>query len=83
MTHISIDAHDMVGVKAVEMAVVPASVPQVPVAPAQWYALALRHVGPRAELAEGASSWLRHRLDQDCFKYPFVRTPTTSEPLSS
>ncbi|KZO91306.1 multicopper oxidase [Calocera viscosa TUFC12733] len=70
MAHISIDSHEMIVVEADGTSVEPSRLRELPVAPGQRYAVILRYVGPGKGPAEGESFWLRHRLDQGCFKYP-------------
>ncbi|KZT51724.1 multicopper oxidase, partial [Calocera cornea HHB12733] len=65
-TFLSVDEHELVVVEADGTDVEPVVARELAIAPGQRYAVILRYLQPQ----EGQTFWLRHRLDQSCFKYP-------------
>ncbi|KZO93579.1 multicopper oxidase [Calocera viscosa TUFC12733] len=77
---ISVDEHELYVVEADGTNIDPVTVRELAVAPGQRYAVILRYVGEGKPLP-GARFWLRHRLDQSCFKYPNMALDPTPKAI--
>ncbi|EJT98676.1 hypothetical protein DACRYDRAFT_83212 [Dacryopinax primogenitus] len=77
---ISVDEHELYVVEADGTDIEPVTVRELAVAPGQRYAVILRYVGDMP-LEAGAKFWLRHSLDQSCFKYPNIALDPTPKAI--
>ncbi|KZO90885.1 multicopper oxidase [Calocera viscosa TUFC12733] len=77
---ISVDEHELYVVEAGGTDIEPVTMKELAVAPGQRYSVILRYVGEGTP-QPGAKFWVRHRLDQSCFKYPNLALDPTPKAI--